>query len=274
MDNSLAQRMPFLTQWKEATKGKHSRDTGWDSLLQKGGGDVYVKGSVQGKAVYTLKCQELGVVPSTQGSVQGKAVYALQCQELGVMPSTQVGLQQLPREIGAHVLLCQLGIGEGSLKRVGGQALVCNQTITSLDLKANAIDSVAVAEIIRGLTSGLRARVTNKERETVENKYNSLSWLQGVRHLLYTTDAKNGTPFELKPSESDDAEAQAMAGRAAQTTGSGARITMMRSSDGGGGGGEDGVSDGGGGDNRPRTPPTPLTPCTPTTGAEALANTK
>ncbi|KAL6748153.1 hypothetical protein V8C86DRAFT_2885468 [Haematococcus lacustris] len=149
-------KMPFMTDWNAAIKKlqKGEDASGWDGLLV--GNSVYVKGGA--------------------GETQGAAVYVLKCQELGVIASTQVVQQlRLPEACMAH---CKLGRRGAQALR---HALSTNTAITHLNLADNGLDAVAVVEIIAGLTSGAMAH-RPKQRRLVDNKWHKLDFIKAPAH--------------------------------------------------------------------------------------------
>ncbi|KAF5838018.1 hypothetical protein DUNSADRAFT_3505 [Dunaliella salina] len=125
-DKVTMDKMPFMPAWGATIKKLKKEDgVGWDEVM---GGH---QNSLQG------------------GGVQ---IYVIKCQELGVIPSTQV-VQQL-RQAECDMGHCQLGRRGAQALR---HALAVNTSITDLNLMDNGLDAQALAEIVTGLTYGSTA---------------------------------------------------------------------------------------------------------------------
>ncbi|GAX76994.1 hypothetical protein CEUSTIGMA_g4441.t1 [Chlamydomonas eustigma] len=143
----VVDRMPFLKEWAKVERASRMEATGWDSVVGTNN-DLYVKNNTrsQGTSVYVLRCQEIGIVPSSQ------VVQQLQCAR-------------------ANMGYCQLGrTGAKALRN----ALAINTMITELDLNNNGLDAVAIKDIVTGLASGNMVHVTPKGRRELANKWISL----------------------------------------------------------------------------------------------------
>eukprot|EP00955_Chlamydomonas_euryale_P093269 364775-Chlamydomonas_euryale.AAC.7 len=82
--------------------------TGWNALLSTGGNDLYVKRNAasQGTSVYALKCQELGVVPSSQ--VVQQLQVRVKCEEVwkcGSVERTFFAVSQCLLDSKAHQIM-------------------------------------------------------------------------------------------------------------------------------------------------------------------------
>ncbi|KAG2440423.1 hypothetical protein HYH02_010310 [Chlamydomonas schloesseri] len=147
----MYERMPFLPAWADAVKRLRRDDEvlGWDDLL--GGGLAGAGGSGSGSGLAGLGVA--GVYVKGRNEHQGTNIYVLKCQELGVTPSTQV-VQQLSAA-DANMGHCNLGRqGAAALRH----ALSANMTITHLNLCSNQLDSTAVQDILAGLYNGTMAK--------------------------------------------------------------------------------------------------------------------
>ncbi|KAG1666022.1 hypothetical protein FOA52_010932 [Chlamydomonas sp. UWO 241] len=153
--------LPFLKEWGRATRPKECDAVGWSALLGSAGNDeLYIKKNV--------------------ASTQGTTVYCLKCQEMGVVPSSQV-VQQLQCET-SNMGHCQLGrAGARALRH----ALIANSAITDLNLSDNGFDSHAIAEIIAGLAAGTLAAPRTTVRKKDDPK---CAGLDGMRTTVKPRD--------------------------------------------------------------------------------------
>ncbi|KAG2497889.1 hypothetical protein HYH03_004155 [Edaphochlamys debaryana] len=144
----LYDKMPFMSSWQDAIKKMKRDDSlGWDDLLS-GGNELYVKG---------------------RGEHQGTNIYVLKCQELGVTPSTQV-VQQLASP-DSNMSHCKLGRqGAAALRH----ALSANVTITHLNLQDNFMDATAVEDVLAGLYNGTMAKHPHA-RKMLERRTHALA---------------------------------------------------------------------------------------------------